>query len=133
MSDSPEDDEAEAIEIQLLLEAMFRRYGFDFRDYAYSSMRRRIWNRVREEGLQSVSDLQGKLLHDPACMERFLASVTVNVTSMFRDPSFYYAFRTKVVPLLRPLPFLRVWHVGCSTGEEVYSMAILLHEEGLYS
>src|SRR5438552_17581585 len=65
-------------------------------------------------------------------MERFLASVTVNVTTMFRDPSFYYAFRTKVVPLLRPLPFLRVWHVGCATGEEVYSMAILLREEGLY-
>jgi len=137
MSDPVDSDEAEveaeSIEIQLLLEAVFRRYGFDFRDYAYSSMRRRIWNRVREEGLQSVSELQGKLLHDPACMERFLVSVTVNVTTMFRDPGFYRAFRTKVVPLLRPEPFLRLWHVGCSTGEEVYSMAILLHEEGLYS
>ena len=132
MSDPPEEAEAEAIEIQLLLEAVFRRYGFDFRDYAYPSMRRRIWNRVREEGAQGISELQGKLLHDPACMERFLASVTVNVTTMFRDPSFYLAFRTKVVPLLRPQPFLRLWHVGCSTGEEVYSMAILLQEEGLY-
>src|SRR5207244_8925093 len=89
-------------------------------------------NQVREERLEGVSELQGKLLRDPACMERFMASVTVNVTTMFRDPSFYRAFRSTVVPLLRPQPFLRLWHVGCSTGEEVYSMAILLHEEGLY-
>jgi chemotaxis protein methyltransferase CheR len=132
MSPSPDNNEVEAIEIQLLLEALFRRYGFDFRDYAYASIRRRIWNQVRDEGLQNIHELQGKLLHEPACMERFLLAVTVNVTTMFRDPSFYRAFRTKVVPHLRDSPFLRVWHVGCSTGEEVFSMAILLHEEGLY-
>ncbi len=132
MSPSPDRDEVEALEVQLLLEAVFRRYGFDFRDYAYPSIRRRIWNQVQAEGLQTIFELQGKLLHEPACMERFLLAVTVNVTAMFRDPSFYRAFRVKVVPLLRDYPFLRIWHVGCSTGEEVYSMAILLREEGLY-
>jgi chemotaxis protein methyltransferase CheR len=132
MSATRDGDELEALEIQLLLEAVFRRYGFDFRDYAYASMKRRIENMLRLEGLHEVSELQGKLLHEPACMERFLLTVTVNVTTMFRDPSFYLAFRSKVVPLLRTYPFIRIWHVGCSTGEEVYSMAILLHEEGLY-
>src|SRR5262249_53222800 len=132
MSALLENNEVEAIEVQLLLEALYRRYGFDFRDYAYTSIRRRIWNQVRAEGLQSIFELQGKLLHEPACMERFLLAVTVNVTTMFRDPSFFRAFRVKVVPQLRDYPFLRIWHVGCSTGEEVYSMAILLHEEGLY-
>jgi chemotaxis protein methyltransferase CheR len=121
----------EALEIGLLLEAVLCRYGFDFRNYAYPSMQRRIWHSVRAEGLQSISELQGKLLHDPASMERFLLTVTVNVTTMFRDPSFYRAFRACVAPALQSLPFLRIWHVGCSTGEEVYSMAILLREEGL--
>ena len=132
MSTPPEGDDIEGLEIQLLLEAVFRRYGFDFRDYACASIRRRIWNQVRAEGLRTVTDLQGKLLHEPDCMERFLLAVTVNVTAMFRDPSFYRAFRAKVVPRVRDQPFVRIWHVGCSTGEEVYSMAILLHEEGLY-
>jgi chemotaxis protein methyltransferase CheR len=127
-----ESNDVEAIEVQLLLEAVFRRYGFDFRDYAYPSIQRRIWNQVHAEGLGSIVELQGKLLHEPDCMERFLLAVTVNVTAMFRDPSFYRAFRAKVVSHLRDYPFVRIWHVGCSTGEEVYSMAILLHEEGLY-
>jgi chemotaxis protein methyltransferase CheR len=128
----PENNDVEALEVQLLLEAVFRRYGFDFRDYAYPSIKRRIWNQVQAEQLGSIVEFQGKLLHEPACMERFLLAVTVNVTAMFRDPSFYRAFRARVVPLLRDYPFARIWHVGCSTGEEVYSMAILLHEEGLY-
>src|SRR4029077_12690385 len=76
--------------------------------------------------------MMGKLLHDTACMERFLLAITINVTTMFRDPSFYRVFRTQVVPELQAYPFLRIWHVGCSSGEEVFSMAILLHEEGLY-
>jgi chemotaxis protein methyltransferase CheR len=125
-------NEIEALEVQIFLEAVFRRYGFDFRDYAYAFIRRRICNQVRAEGLKSIPELREKTLRDPASMERFLLEVTVNVTAMFRDPRFYRAFRTKVVPHLRKLPFLRIWHVGCSTGEEVYSMAILLHEEGLY-
>jgi chemotaxis protein methyltransferase CheR len=132
MNPPPQSNEAEALEVQLLLEGVFRRYGFDFRDYAYPSIRRRIWNQVSAEGVRGISELQGKLLNEPACMERFLLAVTVNVTAMFRDPTFYRAFRAKVVPQLRDQPFLRIWHVGCSTGEEVYSMAILLSEEGLY-
>ena len=132
MSEPQDHNDSEAIEIPLLLEAVYRRYGFDFRDYAYGSIQRRIWNTIQAEGVAGVSELQGKLLRDRACMERFLLTVTVNVTTMFRDPSFYRAFRARVVPHLRAFPFLRVWHVGCSTGEEVYSMAILLREEGLY-
>lgn len=122
----------EALEIQLLLEGVFRYYGFDFRNYAPASLKRRIWNTIRSEQLTSVSGLQEKVLHDPACMERFLLGLSVNVTAMFRDPSFYLAFRSKVVPLLRTYPFIRIWHAGCSTGEEVYSMAIVLQEAGLY-
>jgi chemotaxis protein methyltransferase CheR len=132
MNAASESTAVEALEVQLLLEGVFRRYGFDFRDYAYPSITRRIWDQVRAEGVQDISALQSKLLKDTAAMERFLRAVTVNVTSMFRDPGFYRAFRARVVPCLRALPFLRIWHVGCSTGEEVYSMAILLHEEGLY-
>ena len=132
MTDSPGPGDPEAIEIQLLLEAVYRRYGFDFRDYASPSIQRRVLDSVGAEGLAGVSELQGKLLHDASCMERFLLAVTVNVTTMFRDPGFYRAFRARVVPHLRACPFLRLWHVGCSTGEEVYSMAIVLHEEGLY-
>jgi chemotaxis protein methyltransferase CheR len=128
-----ETDAVESIEIQLLLEAVYRRYGFDFRDYAYPSIRRRIWSSARAEGLESIAEFQGRLLHDPACMERFLLAVTVNVTTMFRDPGFYRAFRAYVVPELRSHPFVRFWHVGCASGEEVYSMAILLQEEGLYA
>ncbi|HEV3118422.1 MAG TPA: protein-glutamate O-methyltransferase CheR [Gemmataceae bacterium] len=132
MSAPPDTEELEAIEVQLLLEAIFRRYGFDFRNYAQPSICRRIWSSVHAEGLETISELQGKLLHDAAAMERFLLAVTVNVSTMFRDPDFYRAFRSRVAPALQACPFVRIWHVGCATGEEVYSMAILLHEEGLY-
>jgi len=125
-------NELEAIEIQLLLEGVYRYHGFDFRNYAPASLKRRIWNIIRSEHLTTVSGLQEKVLHDPACLERFLLGLSVNVTAMFRDPSFYVALRSKVLPLLRTYPFIRIWHAGCSTGEEVYSMAILLQEEGLY-
>ena len=125
-------DELETIEIQLLLEGLYRYYGFDFRDYALASLKRRIWNIIRAEKLNTVSGLQEKVLHDPACLERFLLGLSVHVTSMFRDPTFYLAFRQNVIPLLRTYPFFRIWHAGCSTGEEVYSMAILLQEEGIY-
>ena len=122
----------EDVEIELLLEGVFRHYGYDFRNYALSSLRRRIRERVRAEQLRTVSGLKEKVLHDPACMERLLLSLSINVSAMFRDPGLYHAFRSKVVPLLRTYPFIRIWHAGCSTGEEVYSMAILLQEEGLY-
>lgn len=124
--------ELETLEIELLLEAVFRHYGYDFRNYAPASLKRRIWNAIRAEGLTTVSGLQEKVLHHRDCLERLLLMLSVNVTAMFRDPSFYLAFRNVVVPLLRTYPFIRIWHAGCSTGEEVYSMAILLQEEGLY-
>jgi chemotaxis protein methyltransferase CheR len=122
----------EEIEIHLLLEGIFRYYGLDFRNYALASLKRRIWNTIQAENLTTISGLQEKVLHDRECMERFLLNLSVHVTSMFRDASFYLAFRNKVVPLLKTYPFIRIWHAGCSTGEEVYSMAILLQEEGLY-
>ncbi|OUL32990.1 chemotaxis protein CheR [Nostoc sp. T09] len=122
----------EDIEIQLLLEGVYRYWGYDFRNYALSSLKRRIYQFIKKEGFTSVSDLQARVLHDQECLERFLLSLTVNVTSMFRDPSFYLALRKEVIPLLRTYPFVRIWHAGCSTGEEVYSMAILLEEEKLY-
>lgn len=122
----------ERIEIDLLLEGIFRHYGFDFRSYAYSSLKRRLWKRITAEGMSSVSELQDRVLHDPAMMEKLLLDLSINVSAMYRDPTFYRAFREKVVPVLRTYPFIRIWHAGCSTGEEVYSMAILLEEEGLY-
>jgi chemotaxis protein methyltransferase CheR len=122
----------ERIEIELLLEGIFRHYGFDFRAYAYASIRRRLWKRIEEERLPNVSALQERVLHEPALMEKLLLDLSINVTAMFRDPSFYVMFREHVVPLLRTYPFIRIWHAGCSTGEEVYSMAMLLREEGLY-
>lgn len=125
-------DQLEALEIELLLEAVFRHYGYDFRNYAFASLRRRIQDRVRAEGARTISGLKEQVLHDPEAMERLLLGLSVNVTSMFRDPGFYQAFRKQVVPLLRTYPFIRIWHAGCSTGEEVYSIAILLEEEGLY-
>ena len=125
------DSQLEKMEIELLLEAIYRHYGFDFRAYAFSSIRRRIWKRINAEGLPNVTALQERVLHDSNVMERLLLDLSINVTSMFRDPGFYRAFREQVVPLLRTYPFIRVWHAGCSTGEEVYSMAILLEEEGL--
>ena len=124
--------ELEAIEVKLLTEGIYQHYGFDFRDYSQPSLKRRIWKRVYAEGLSTISGLTEKVLHDPASMERLLLDLSINTTSMFRDPTFYLAFREKVVPLLRTYPFVRIWHAGCSTGEEVYSMAILLEEEGLY-
>ena len=128
----PRDPELERLELELLLEAIHRRYGFDFREYAPASLKRRVWRRIRAEGLESVSGLLEAVLHEPVVMERLLLDLSINVTAMFRDPSFYTAFRKEVVPLLRTWPFLRIWNAGCSTGEETYSLAILLREEGLY-
>lgn len=121
------------LEVRLLTTAIYERYGYDFRDYSYPSLKRRILKRVYGEGTQTVAGLLEKVLHDTECMQRLLQDLSINVTAMFRDPTFYIAFRQKVVPLLRTYPFIRIWHAGCSTGEEVYSMAILLTEEGLYN
>jgi len=128
---STEVRDVEDIEVALLLEAIHRRYGFDFREYAPASLKRRLWRRASAEGVETISALQALVLHDPACMERLLLDLSINVTTMFRDPSFYAAFREKVAPMLRTYPFTRIWMAGCSTGEEVYSLAIVLQEEGL--
>jgi len=125
------DAELERIEIELLLEGIFRHSGFDFRSYAYASIRRRLWKRVEAERLKSMSALQDLVLHDPSALERLLLDLSVSVTSMFRDPGFYQVFRNDVIPILRTYPFIRLWHAGCATGEEVYSTAIVLEEEGL--
>jgi len=124
--------ELERLEIELLLEGIHRHYGFDFRSYAFSSIRRRLWKRVEGEGVRTISELQALVLHQPEAMERLLLDLSVNVTAMFRDPHFYKIVREELIPLLRTYPFIRIWHAGCSTGEEVYSMAIVLEEEGLY-
>lgn len=129
---SHSNSDLEEIEIQLLLEGIYRFYGFDFRNYALSSLRRRIRKILEAEQLTSISALQDQVLHNSESMNRFLLGITVNVTSMFRDPSFFLAFRQRVVPLLRTYPYIRIWHAGCSEGQEVYSIAILLEEEGLY-
>jgi chemotaxis protein methyltransferase CheR len=125
-------DDLERIEVQLLLEAIYQHYGFDFRGYALGSLKRRLWRRAYAEHVETMSALQDRVLHDPAVMERLLLDLSINVTSMFRDPTFFQALREKVVPLLRTYPFVRIWNAGCSTGEETFSLAILLREEGLY-
>jgi chemotaxis protein methyltransferase CheR len=122
----------EDIELDLLLEGVFRRYGLDFRGYARMSLRRRVWNMVHAQKMETISALQARVLHDSKMMEELLQHLSVNTTTMFRDPSFFVAFREKVVPHLFSAPFVRIWHAGCSTGEEVYSLAILLMEAGLY-
>jgi chemotaxis protein methyltransferase CheR len=127
-----EERDLEQLELALLLDAIYRRYGFDFRNYAQASLKRRVWRRVHAEHLETVSGLIEKVLHDPAVMQQLLLDLSINVTAMFRDPEFYAAFREVVVPQLRTYPFTRVWNAGCATGEETYSLAILLEEEGLY-
>ncbi len=124
-------DALEELEIRLLLGGIYEHYGYDFREYAPGTLLRRIGERVQKEGLGSVSGLLEKVLHDPDCMNRFVEDLTITVSSMFRDPSFFAVLRTEVVPLLHTYPFVRIWHAGCGKGEEVYSLAVLLHEEGL--
>jgi chemotaxis protein methyltransferase CheR len=127
-----ETENVEALELDLLLEAVFRLYGYDFRDYAKTSMRRRIANIMKQAEVGTISALQDRVLHDRAAWERFLNGISVNVSAMFRDPSFFLAFRQHAVPVLRTYPFIRIWQAGCSLGEEAYSLAIMLEEEGLY-
>lgn len=125
------DDRVEDIEIQLLLEALFQRYHYDFRNYARASIKRRLRQARDQMGFASFSALQEGLLHDPARLPRLLDYLTVQVSEMFRDPSYYRAIREKVIPHLRTYPSLKVWIAGCSEGEELYSFVIMFREEGL--
>jgi chemotaxis protein methyltransferase CheR len=124
--------ENEEIEVKLLLEAINMKYGYDFRNYSSAHMKRRILNRMSVDGIANITEMQYRILYDKVFFNSVLADFSINVTEMFRDPSFYKTFRKTVVPILKTYPFIRIWHAGCSTGEEVYSMAILLKEEGLY-
>jgi len=124
--------QVEDIEIRLLLEAIYQLYGYDFRSYSPASMRRRIMHRLTMSGFSTVLEMTDRVLRDRQFFVILLNDLTVNVTEMFRDPEFYKAFREEVVPVLKTFPFIKIWHAGCSTGEEIYSMAILLEEEGLY-
>ena len=114
-----------------LVEAIFRRYSHDFRDYSAASLRRRVVYALTQFQCQTVADLQARVLAHPDAFMRLLQFLTVPVSEMFRDPSYFLALREQVMPVLRTYPSIKVWIAGCSTGEEVYSMAILLREEGL--
>jgi chemotaxis protein methyltransferase CheR len=119
------------IELGLLLEAVYQKYQHDFRHYALASLRRRISQAMEHFGVKSLSQLQDRVLREPATFAEMLQYFTVQVSEMFRDPSYFLALRDKVVPMLATYPFVKVWVAGCSTGEEAWSLAILLHEAGL--
>jgi len=125
------DQRTEDIELQLLLEAIYRRYTYDFRQYSMASIRRRMKQAKERFDCRSYSALQDLVLHQPSLMPELLAYLTVQVSEMFRDPSYYRALREQVLPHLRTYPSLKVWIAGCSSGEELYSMVILFREEGL--
>lgn len=125
-------DELEKLEIKLLLNGLYEWCGYDFREYAYPSLKRRILHRVYAEKLPTITALLNKILHDADCLHRLLDDLSINVTEMFRDPLFWKEFREKAVPYLHSFPSIRIWLAGCASGEEIYSMAIVLKEEGLY-
>ncbi|WP_206282154.1 CheR family methyltransferase, partial [Xanthomonas perforans] len=119
------------LELRVLLEAVFQRYHYDFRDYAVSSLRRRMRHAMARFDCARVADLQHRLLHEPDTFAQAMQFFTVQVSEMFRDPAYFRVLREHAVPVLRTYPSIKLWVAGCSTGEEVWSLAILLHEEGL--
>ena len=124
-------DKIEDIEIRLLLEALYVRYHYDFRNYAMASVKRRLRQAREQLGFPTISAIQESVLHDEAMLPRVLGYLTVQVSEMFRDPSYFRAIREKVVPHLKTYPSLKIWIAGCSGGEELYSFVILFREEGL--
>ncbi len=120
------------IEIQLFLEGLYRKYGYDFRNYSLAHIKRRILHRVNILNLSGILELLNKVLYDPYYLQLMLDDLSINVTEMYRDPYFYKALREDVIPLLKTYPYIKIWDAGCATGEEVYSLAILLKEEGIY-
>jgi chemotaxis protein methyltransferase CheR len=131
VSDQSQLDKVEDIEIRLLLEALFLKYHYDFRNYAMASIKRRLRQARQQLGIATFSALQDRLLHDPDLLPRLLGYLTIQVSEMFRDPSYFKAIREQVVPHLQTYPSLKVWIAGCSEGEELYSLVILFREEGL--
>lgn len=127
-----DEEKIEDIEIRLLLEALYRRYHYDFRNYAQTSVKRRLRQARDQMGLPSYSALQDRMLRDPDTVARLLGFLTIQVSELFRDPGYFRAIREKVVPHLKTYPSLKVWIAGCSKGEELYSFAILFREEGLF-
>ena len=125
-------DNLEDLEIRLLLEGVCASAGYDFREYLVPMLRRRVRQCVRDEKLRTISGFQEKVLHDRDCRQRFIEALCINVSSLFRDPEFYLALRREILPRLRTYPFIRIWHAGCATGEEVFSTAVLLQEAGIY-
>ena len=121
------------MEIAPLLDAFFQKYSYDFRHYSEAHIRRRIINRMNVSGLENIDQMQSRLLKDEVFASEFLQDLSITVTEMFRDPGFYRSFRENVIPILKTYPFLKIWHAGCATGEEAYSVAILLQEEGQYN
>ncbi len=128
----PEGISSENVELELLLQAIYLKYGYDFREYSRAHIKRRVLHYIANRGLLNISNLQHHLLTEKKVFDELLQELSINVTEMFRGPGFYKAIREKVAGLLKTYPYLKIWHAGCSTGEEVYSMAILLKEEGLY-
>lgn len=128
----PRDEAIEDIELRLLLEAIYARYGYDLRGYTLDSMRRRVRGALAKTGLDHIAALQHQLLHDAEFFAQLLDDLTVQVSDLFRNPSIYHVFREEIVPVLRSYPLLRIWHAGCATGEEAYASAIILSEAGLY-
>ncbi len=126
------EEDIQEIELDLLLEAIFQRYGYDFRHYARASVKRRVQRIVEKSGCARISEVIPRILYDEAFSQTAIQEFSISVTEMFRDPEFYRALRQIVVPYLKTYPYIRVWHAGCAMGEEVYSMAILLQEEDLY-
>jgi chemotaxis protein methyltransferase CheR len=129
---SEEQHRLEVIELDLLLEAIYRAHGYDFRQYARASLRRRFALAMQELGEPTLTALQGRVLRDDTAFHTVLNRLSVTVTEMFRDPPFFKALREEVLPVLDSYPYLKVWIAGCATGEEVYSLGILFKEEGLY-
>ncbi len=121
----------ENLELSLLLKAMETCYGYDFHDYAKASLLRRVKRYLSLHDREHISDLIPLFLHNDKAFGRFVQQLSVPVTEMFRDPDFFQVLRSQVLPMLKTYPFIKIWHAGCATGQEVYSMAILLEEEGL--
>lgn len=121
----------EDLEIRLFLQAVREAHGYDFGDYAQASLKRRLLQWLASCGYESLSQAQGRLLREPALLDSLVQGITVNVTEMFRDPPFFAALRDEVLPYLKTFPTAKIWHAGCSSGEEAYSLAILLREAGM--